>query len=427
MKYLKTLLLLLAVAAVLGLPGLLHNQYPRLLAVYWRSQLDSVSDQKARELLGQIGALDESGVAVLVEALGSPRESVARAASQVLTERMELWTTLPPREASPRLLVLAKALAERVPQFGPTARRDAEDVATWILRWRPDGEIVDRAELIALCEKVLEATSFRQPEEWPEGRITRHEPVADKPPGPGFQPGGDRPRPQRDLPLTTSIAALARLPGGGLPVDEPAATTENSEPPRLLDGQAERDLTASNTLVSDPRPNQGLRLTPASPKTAGPGTSAIAGSTVEHRPPTLLPAVNSVDDLAQRDSLELMRLLRTSGGDTTLRIRAELARRGFTEVHMELARRMFDPDPQVRIALARALPGLKTVDATNWLLWLSEDENAEVRLAAITLLATTGDPNLLRRVQAIAAKDRDARIRRQGARVALRPGESRQH
>ena len=41
------------------------------------------------------------------------------------------------------------------------------------------------------------------------------------------------------------------------------------------------------------------------------------------------------------------------------------------------------------------MPG---IDAHVWLVWLSRDENADVRLAALTVMATTSDPNVLRRI-----------------------------
>ena len=43
------------------------------------------------------------------------------------------------------------------------------------------------------------------------------------------------------------------------------------------------------------------------------------------------------------------------------RAREELQRRGCTEVYLELARRLFDRDPEVRKELARALPKLRNL------------------------------------------------------------------
>ncbi len=53
------------------------------------------------------------------------------------------------------------------------------------------------------------------------------------------------------------------------------------------------------------------------------------------------------------------------------------------------------------------------IDAAPWLLRLARDRDAEVRLTAITLLATTGDRALLEEVRRIAQADSDPRIRDQ--------------
>ena len=52
----------------------------------------------------------------------------------------------------------------------------------------------------------------------------------------------------------------------------------------------------------------------------------------------------------------LMHGLQAMKSSTAAKARAELIRRGFSEVHLELARRLFDPDPEVRKQLVRALP-----------------------------------------------------------------------
>lgn len=87
-----------------------------------------------------------------------------------------------------------------------------------------------------------------------------------------------------------------------------------------------------------------------------------------------------------------------------------MARRNFSEVDLELARQLFSPDVEVRKQLARAVPRLSSVDAAQWLLWLALDPQPEVRLVAVSTLATTGDPALLDRVEAMVRNDRDPQI-----------------
>ncbi|MGO9111771.1 MAG: HEAT repeat domain-containing protein [Thermoguttaceae bacterium] len=124
------------------------------------------------------------------------------------------------------------------------------------------------------------------------------------------------------------------------------------------------------------------------------------------------------DTLKSVDVLDLMRRLRAEDGDQRAEGRRELVRRGFSEVDLELARQLFSPDADTRKQLARAVPRLSSVDAAQWLMWLALDPQPEVRLAAVTTLATTGDPALLDRVEALARSDRDPQIQALAEQIA---------
>jgi len=124
------------------------------------------------------------------------------------------------------------------------------------------------------------------------------------------------------------------------------------------------------------------------------------------------------DTLKSVDVLDLMRRLRTDDGDQRADARRELVRRGFSEVDLELARQLFSPDAETRKQLARAVLRLSSVDAAQWLMWLALDPQPDVRLAAVTTLATTGDPALLDRVGALVRNDRDPQIQALAEQIA---------
>jgi len=90
--------------------------------------------------------------------------------------------------------------------------------------------------------------------------------------------------------------------------------------------------------------------------------------------------------------------------------RGELQRCGLSDVEVELARQLTDADAAARRALARALPATAGVDGAAWLLELARDPDADVRLEAITILATTGDPALLEPLRRLVQADPDERI-----------------
>jgi HEAT repeat protein len=101
--------------------------------------------------------------------------------------------------------------------------------------------------------------------------------------------------------------------------------------------------------------------------------------------------------------------------------RAELKRRGFADREVALARQLSDPDPHVRRRLVRLLPEIAGLDAVPWLVELSRDADADVRWTALTLLATTQDPALLRRVGELVRGDPDPRIQRLAERLGQTP------
>ena len=72
----------------------------------------------------------------------------------------------------------------------------------------------------------------------------------------------------------------------------------------------------------------------------------------------------------------------------------------------------------MRQEVVEALPVLDAVNSREWLVWLSHDRDAGVRRAAITLLATSGDPEIQKRIRQAAETDADPAIRQQ-ARAAL--------
>ncbi len=434
MKGSKALLLTLAITAgLLVLMVAARAQYPRLAAEHWRRQLGTVPDDQAGILLRQVAELGEPGISVMVEALGSRRESVARAGKRTLLEQLDGWQILRAGSSSPKLATLADALAERVERFGPTARNDAADLAARILHWPLDSQAVDRRRVIAACERVFRAAAV------PGGVVPRtdlsvgHLPPIGRPDTlrPGLPWAHRPPSAQKPADFGTSLVDLSRLPGGGLPIEsfpQPAApqragTTLPGDTPaqrprrlpvprfaRRIDawGQPDRSAVApgQSSGTPDPEspsdrppvPNTGRAMSLSEPADAHPGSRW--GSFTE------------------TETIRLMQWLEGRDQPTAAAARAELIRRGFREVHLELARRLFDPDPDVRKELARLLPGVQSVDAVPWLWWLSRDPDPEVRLVAIGLIATTGDATLLEQIERAAREDPDPRIRQLARRIA---------
>jgi hypothetical protein len=245
---------------------------------------------------------------------------------------------------------------------------------------------------------------------------------------PSAAPAAGRPQRHRELlPPEITVAELAPFPGGGLPIDWfPSAAAGRSAGPLESSPSADIPATQPQMLAapSGARP-LGSRRQPrllsgvadnveGLPETAIPASQPQDGGAVKQLSATEVPAA---PDLSAVETTALMRRLRAPQKSQAAEALAELSRRGFGAVHLDLARRLFDPDPEVREELARALPGLQSVDAVPWLLWLGCDEDPEVRLVAITLMATTGDPALRAQIEKLARKDPDGRIQELADRI----------
>lgn len=444
MNRLKRLLITLAVAGGLVAVGLgLRVSLPWLLAQYWQSRLDTASDAQAAVLLARVAKLDEPGIPVLVESLDSPRASVARAGKRALLNQLNHWNTLHAQDASPKLACLADILAEHVHDFGPAARGDASELAMRILRQPLDPKVVDRDRVVSSCGKVLRATTLHR--RWPPDGLPldRAEHVAWN----NEPAGATAARPSRErawLAEHAPSSELTKMPGGDLPIsilpaspsaaDVPSLGAAGQKPRWFAGGSGARPLKPPRPLK---QPSQPRRL----PEEVDNALRPLEDSTAR-RPagpgiirPLALEAGVSEDDSPAADSggplrrgvsgvetLELVLQLRSEDERTVADARSELSRRGFTDVHFELGLRLSDPDPEARKQLVRLLPSLRSVDPEPWLLWLGRDRSAEVRLAAISLLATSTDPALLAKVERIARTDTDPRIRRQADRIARRRG-----
>jgi hypothetical protein len=87
-----------------------------------------------------------------------------------------------------------------------------------------------------------------------------------------------------------------------------------------------------------------------------------------------------------------------------------LRERGFSDGVLELTRQLEAMSPaERRQALERAAQ-LPPTDARKVLRWFVADEDAEVRLQALTILATTGDPKLAELARERAVEDADPRV-----------------
>lgn len=105
----------------------------------------------------------------------------------------------------------------------------------------------------------------------------------------------------------------------------------------------------------------------------------------------------------------LRRWLAVEDGDART-IERELAGRGFGKITTRMVRQYLSDDAEERMRLVNDVLARPGAGAGAWLLLLAEDSDAEVRLFAVTLMATSNDAALVEKAWRVALRDRDPRI-----------------
>ncbi len=381
------------------------------LAEFWQRQCASISDDQALPLMRQLAAGDQQRLRNCVAALGLPRSAMAEAARRALLEAIGAWRQLPAHESLQRREWLARALAQSMERLAADRQCYAAELARAILAG-PDSPQVNASRLVGDCEYVLRIEAQRR--------------------GPASAPAESlewsaRERVSMDAEAAArDLLAWTQVAGGGLPSPRPAASEAApgvvSEPQVAQEPRIEPGLLSA---AANARPVEVLRQ-PSAVLAAPDGERPGGGST--HRTtgrPAPRPGEMRRLSLEQREGpaedrrelqstpvRELFARLHDSAVETAAKARIELESRGFTKLDFELARQLVDPNPAVRRQLVEALPGLSGVQPAPWLLWLCEDSDPEVALAAASWIATTGDPGLWAQLESIAAQQADPRIRR---------------
>jgi hypothetical protein len=332
----------------------------------------------------------------LAALLGSDRLCVAEAVRQALGDEMRRWPSLDPDSRRRRQLILARALADQIELFSPDARCVASDIALRILAVIP-GTDASESAIVAACDQVLRASAAQRRQRLLARRPGLAELEAQRRGSAEFE--------------ANRAPRLASLPGGSLfpsGLDTPPAGDAMAE----VDNRPDEDRRplASNEPARLPEPS-------AEQMDAAVETDEeleAAAATLHHN---AVPTGDETEEEAGDEAAAVLRwmfALRAHEPSRRHRAEQELRALGFEALQLELAMQLTDPNPTVRRELAESLPAMPGIDARTWLIWLSRDAQADVRLAAMSVMATTGDLNLMRRIEQMARRDSDSRVQRQG-------------
>ena len=121
--------------------------------------------------------------------------------------------------------------------------------------------------------------------------------------------------------------------------------------------------------------------------------------------------------LERLSDLDLIHRLSGSSSSEVDDVEQELRRRGFDELALSMARRVADPEPRVRRQLCESLAELP-LSPGPWLFWLSYDPEPTVRRLAVSLMSTSQDPRLHRRLREMQSLEADEGVLRHLSKLA---------
>lgn len=397
----------LVVLSVLAAGVLLAAGYRlrgELAADHLQRRLATAPAEEVTELVEAIAGLGDAGTSRLVAALASPRAEVVAAARGALREQVDRWEALDASRAASKLAKLVEALAAGADALEPAERTFAADLALRALLCPAGGE---GASLGGHCERIFKiAAQKADGASGPEGEADGLAAAAEMESKPVPLPG------QLRSPLD-----VLDLPGGGLPIDglmlEADSRADGAAETAAADGGEPRRHEAESAA----RP---LAETPTRARQGGGDDSPIVPSAADGPTGTDdggIRPVGMAEPLAAMTPAELLRALRGAGDELRRMAGDELRKRGWPEREVVLALHLAGDDAGERRRWAESLPRISGLDAKPWLLWLSEDDDPEVRLVALTLMATTRDPEMLAVVARMGRDDADGRVRQQAARL----------
>lgn len=433
--------LVAAAGAAVGLVAAVYlEQWPQRLCDRLQCEVEAASPEQIAPLLERLTACGSPSLPALAALLGSSRVEVADAVYDMLrtTIRRPASDPAPASDPSPTddsLLAMAEALARAAQALEPTQRGRHAALALELLeaagrKSLADGEgrAGERRRILLLCQELLQSTP---------SSIARTS-VLDAP--------LDDSRREDDAQRATPKASESTSAFGLAPDSATAASAARSDAAPLRNPLS-NDATQSRSPI-EPGPvglgSASIRLEPATSAVVSSVGAANAGAVVvAPQAAAVQPAAFSTDVASPRSlrppveppgsveaasadrsaatgrasAWELFDDLVSTDAARVVAARHELARRRFSAAEIELGRRFAVADAAERRRLVETLPSQPDVDLRPWLLHFSTDDDAAVRSASLSIMATTGDPHLLDRVKQAAFYDADDEVRRKSRRL----------
>lgn len=376
LRALKTLLVV-----VVGLVAVLGFQWGSQQWLLSRlvHDLDQQPPEVQVERLAQIAQLGSGGLPVLVAQLQTSNERVAETAFDLLKQQQQQWLQLSDAAADARHRQLAAALTDLGPEL--ELRRSG-----WVAMLL-NQTIVETVEHPSDDAAVAYETATA---------LLSELSVSDR--------VDELVRPN---PSTTRVA-LRTEP---LPV-EPTPTLEDGQSAGPSN-DSDTTQTRAEAPGAGPAMEQGTTLRPLSDQTTvplqSPGVTRVReNASGQHVVvPVEYLSAEPFEAYTTRSVIAWLRSVQPQLRDSA---HHELRRRGFDDQQLALASRLADPDVRVRLGLLNELARRTDIEPRQWLMWLGEDAEPDVRRRAIAAVGTMDDPAITQWLRTHLASERDPAV-----------------
>ncbi|MCH7753087.1 MAG: hypothetical protein IH898_13165 [Planctomycetes bacterium] len=363
------------------------------LAEQFMAKIATTPDPEVKIPIRQLASLGTPALASLVEAAASERAAVAEIASQEIdlmfaacqVRLHEAANDDTANETAETMIALATALAENVERFGPTGKQWAERMAVRMIDQADRLPVATAARLLSQCSLVLESVPPQGPRLQTVRTVgaapTQENALAVAPPSIDLQ--------MLAAPSEQAFAAVRRQQPFAQPLESTLAPSPTEDP------LSTEDLSLSG--------NASLSVKVLQPQTPPPPTTII-------EVPTPLEMQRRLNEFRGMSTDSLLARLPRSDKFVAGAIRTALGERGMQDAELEMVARTKSPDVADRLRLVEEVSALPAASARRLLRLLLSDDSGEVRLRALTILATTNDPGLAELARAIAVRDEDPRV-----------------
>lgn len=403
----SALKVLILVAVCLAVTLLIGNQSRRWLVHRLTHDFDSLSGEAKQARLIQIADLDMLAIEPLVKTLADNDIDVARTAYELLSQSQNSWAVLEQAEQQRRhasMVDALRAIAVHLPDdrtgWGTSLLQktilmtvEARDEASRGL-YRDATRAID---MLSLSDRS--GPSILSPEPLDPLATTRL-PVRTRP-----------------LPLTLSSLESANPTHTAAPQSDAnprpqsAAANRSSSPgtaaPQPTVPAEPSVYRSSSTRLQAVEPDEPVIL-----RSVGDARNTSSQSNAPQEQPEVIHSVTHLVDspLETFDDASVIHWLGSPHQVLREKAKTELINRGFDDTQLNIATQIASGDVQTRIALIDAIARTDSIDPRPWLLMMLSDSSREVKLRAVSVLATMTDADVDGRLRMHLVDERDPTV-----------------